>query len=280
MLDPKQLPNPEVVGEPALKKQTSPAKIEANRQNSRNSTGPNTPQGKKNSSRNARKHGLLTKDFVIITGAGKENQAGFDQLLSDLRDIYPQENLELDLLVQELAASWWRSARAQRAERGELTLKSEMPHQSPELSELELRSLALFPDADVRAALLTSSRGLSYLLRELRDIMKVVLSIDCFPPESRKLLPPAEVWNGGASKKEMLVALKEEIADLTMRKEQAQKNEMDQRDAQIDCAAIPGKEALDRLHRYETSNQRHRYKLLTRLDQLLSRQKQAAEDHT
>jgi hypothetical protein len=280
MLDPKQLRNPELVGEPELKKQTSPAKVEASRQNSKNSTGPNTPQGKKNSSRNARKHGLLTRDLVITTGAGKENQAGFDQLLSDLRDIYPPENLELDLLVQELAASWWRSARAQRAERGELTLKSEISHQSPELSELELSGLALFPDADLRAALLTSSRGLSYLLRELGDIRNVVLSRGCFLPESRKLLPPTEVWNGGASKKEILVALKEEIADLTRKKEQAEKIEMDQRDAQIDCAAIPGKEALDRLHRYETRNQRHRYKVQARIDLLLSRQKQVAKDHT
>lgn len=106
MLDPKLLPQPDDAVEPAPQKPPSAAKAEASRSNSRRSTGPKTPQGKKNSSRNARKHGLLTKDLVITTGPVKENQAEFDQLLADLRDTYPPGDIEVDLLVQDLADSW------------------------------------------------------------------------------------------------------------------------------------------------------------------------------
>jgi hypothetical protein len=90
-------------------------------------------------------------------------------------------------------------------------------------------------------------------------------------------LSPAEVWNDGGRKSETLAALKKEMADLTRKKEQAEENEMDRRNAQIDCAAIPGKEALDRLHRHETNNRRHRYWLQARLDQLKPRKKADAK---
>ena len=139
MLDPKQLPS---AGETSIKKPTSQAKSDANRHNSRKSTGPKTPRDKKNSSRNARKHGLLTKDLVITPGAGKENQADFGQLLAKLREIYPPVDIEIDLLVRELAGCIWKDAPALRAEKGVITLNSEIPYQKTELSDLEVSCLA------------------------------------------------------------------------------------------------------------------------------------------
>ena len=72
----------------------------------------------------------------------------------------------------------------------------------------------------------------------------------------------------------MFAALTEEIADLTKRKRQAEKNELDHRNAQIDSAAIPGKDDLDRIYRYQTSNRRHRYRVQARLDQLQARREE------
>ena len=66
---------------------TSQKKIEANRQNARLSSGPTSVEGKKTSSRNAAKHGLLTKDIVITARGNKEDQAEFDELLDELREI-------------------------------------------------------------------------------------------------------------------------------------------------------------------------------------------------
>src|SRR5258705_11016226 len=86
---------------------TSQKKIEANRQNAQLSSGPRSVEGKKTSSRNATKHGLLVKDIVITTRANKEDQTEFDALLDELRDDYKPIGVAEDLLVQELAISYW-----------------------------------------------------------------------------------------------------------------------------------------------------------------------------
>ena len=46
-------------------KEVSAAQLQANRKNAKRSTGPRTEQGKRNSSRNAFKHGVLANDLVI-----------------------------------------------------------------------------------------------------------------------------------------------------------------------------------------------------------------------
>jgi hypothetical protein len=101
---------------------------------------PATPLARKhygarnNSSRNAIKHGLLTKELLITTGAGKESRAEFELLLAGLRDYYKPVGVVEDLLVQEIAVSYWRSKRALRSERGAVTLDNEIPRQFPELT--------------------------------------------------------------------------------------------------------------------------------------------------
>jgi len=62
---------------------TSPAKIEANRRNAQFSSGPKSPEGKKIVAGNARKHGLLENNNIVISaGDGTEDQAEFDNLFS------------------------------------------------------------------------------------------------------------------------------------------------------------------------------------------------------
>src|SRR2546427_11432652 len=95
----------------------SQKKIEANQRNARLSSGPRSVEGKKTSSRNAAKHGLLIKDIVITTRANKENQTEFDELLDELRDSYKPSGIVEDLLVREMVVSYWKSARALRCER-------------------------------------------------------------------------------------------------------------------------------------------------------------------
>src|SRR5437899_2171496 len=110
-------------------------KIEANRRNARLATGPKTAEGKKTSSRNAIKHGLLVKNLVI-TGSGREDQAEFDSLLAEMLDYYEPVGIAEDLLVQEIATSYWRSARALRCERGAIA-DSQIIEENPELTGME-----------------------------------------------------------------------------------------------------------------------------------------------
>jgi hypothetical protein len=98
----------------------SPEKLQANRENVKKSTGPRTAEGKRNSSRNALKHGLFVKDLVIRSGKGKENPREFQQLFENLRkDLQPEGQLE-ELQVFKIAVAHWQLRRALRAEAGEI----------------------------------------------------------------------------------------------------------------------------------------------------------------
>lgn len=97
---------------------TTDKQIIANRGNADKSTGPVTPSGKAIASRNALKHGLLAKEIVINAGEGAESQEEFDAVLLDLKDqLDPQGALE-EMLVEKIAAAYWRLRRAHRFEVG------------------------------------------------------------------------------------------------------------------------------------------------------------------
>jgi hypothetical protein len=64
---------------------------------------PRTPEGKLASSRNSLKHGLACAQ-LIIPG---EDPTAFDALLADLLDEHQPANPTEQLLVQEIAQSYW-----------------------------------------------------------------------------------------------------------------------------------------------------------------------------
>lgn len=64
----------------------SERKIEANRRNARQSTGPKTEAGKQASRLNAVTHGLLAKAVVITAGDYQEDAQEFARLLDALRE--------------------------------------------------------------------------------------------------------------------------------------------------------------------------------------------------
>ena len=148
---------------------TSQRKLEANRRNSRLSTGPRTPEGKKISSRNAASHGLLVKD-VVSAGDGKEQQAELDMLLADLRDCLEPANIVEDLLVREIAISYWRSARAVRCEKGYVT-RADRPVNEPERNAMEVATFEMNPyPTDAYNSLLETSGGLAFCFAESKRL--------------------------------------------------------------------------------------------------------------
>jgi hypothetical protein len=86
------------------------ARAEINRANAQHSTGPRTSEGKLASSRNSLKHGLASAQ-LIIPG---EDPAAFDALLSGLLDEHQPANPTEDILVREIAQSYWLTQRAIR----------------------------------------------------------------------------------------------------------------------------------------------------------------------
>src|ERR1700676_1430695 len=90
---------------------TSQRKADANRRNASKSTGPKTPQGKSWSRLNALKHGILASQAVIATIEGHPERKLFEATVEGLaQDFQPVGTYE-QLLVQEIAACFWRKRR-------------------------------------------------------------------------------------------------------------------------------------------------------------------------
>ncbi|MGO4880695.1 MAG: hypothetical protein ACLP59_07725 [Bryobacteraceae bacterium] len=86
----------------------SQARIQANRQNAKKSTGPRTAAGKAATSRNALTHGLTAQTYVLPGDDPEE----FTALLDDLfRRFHPDGPAE-ERLVRRIAANQWRLDRA------------------------------------------------------------------------------------------------------------------------------------------------------------------------
>ncbi len=90
----------------------SPNQLEANRANAQLSTGPKTPEGKRRSSLNARRHSLTGKIHI----ATPEESKAFDQHCKAYHaELAPVGILESDL-AQEIAEDRWRLKRARSLE--------------------------------------------------------------------------------------------------------------------------------------------------------------------
>ena len=99
------------------KKKISEKKLQANRRNAQKSTGPKTPEGKAQSSRNAIKHGLLAQQILIDDDDDpNERQEDFDQLLNGLIEDYQPSGCTENLLIERIAICFWRLRRAYRYE--------------------------------------------------------------------------------------------------------------------------------------------------------------------
>lgn len=91
---------------------TSNAQLQANQQNALKSTGPRTQKGKKRSSQNSAKHGLLSKDLLIYDEKRKELDTFRNGIYASLS---PQGAIEI-LLVEKIINSAWRLRRLTKAE--------------------------------------------------------------------------------------------------------------------------------------------------------------------
>lgn len=84
-------------------------------------TEPTTARGKANSSRNAQKHGLLSR-HLIIAGESREE---FDELLATLQDELRPVGLLENSLAERIAVTIWRQRRLGCAESASITLRAD-----------------------------------------------------------------------------------------------------------------------------------------------------------
>ena len=135
------------------------AQIEANRANSKKSTGPKTPEGKARSAQNASEHGLCASQLVVKPG----QEAEFDEMQAGLyEEILPVGGLE-DELFKSLIHAAWNQRRCRQAE-SDLRIKA----------ALKGHDMLLNPDpateADLKRIDLYGRRAASAFHRNLKAI--------------------------------------------------------------------------------------------------------------
>ncbi len=90
----------------------SARKVEANRLNARNSTGPRTRTGKAYSRRNALRHGLFALEIIPDFLGSRENQLEFQSLRGQLQQQLEPSGIAEELEVERISVCWWRLRRA------------------------------------------------------------------------------------------------------------------------------------------------------------------------
>ena len=110
--NPAQTSDPQpAAAEPAQPGEHSSPKATSNRRNAEKSTGPKTEQGKAWSRLNAMKHGILASQAVIATIEGKEERRIFEESVEGLTLYFEPVGCFEEMLVQQIAASFWRYRR-------------------------------------------------------------------------------------------------------------------------------------------------------------------------
>ena len=149
---------------------TSFRQIEANRRNARNSTGPNTEEGKQRSRCNAVRHGL-TAETVIGALEDAEDYEAFQEAIA--ADYDAQSAVERELVLR-LASLLWRLRRATAVETG--------------LFEVQADQLAA---SRAKRQLQPASEELIYAMFQRAGSLTAPAVINGFEPESSNDRAPA-----------------------------------------------------------------------------------------
>jgi hypothetical protein len=150
--------NPDSAAAPEAERRSA-----ANRANAQHSTGPRTPEGKARSAQNALKHGLFAGSVTICSQLLGEQDAEFAALLGDLQDEMHPEGRQEGIIVERVAALWWRLARLQTYAQGKLAGK---------LSEFEDEFAAVFESEKIGPAEARLERALSRLNKDFAFLQR------------------------------------------------------------------------------------------------------------
>ncbi|HKM76271.1 MAG TPA: hypothetical protein VJZ32_07625 [Candidatus Bathyarchaeia archaeon] len=93
---------------------TSQAQIDANRKNSKKSTG---PKDTSLTSSNALKHGLTANRFIVLPG---ENLSEYEALVESLYEDYKPQTAVEEVLIDRMASAIWRQWRLTKAENAKI----------------------------------------------------------------------------------------------------------------------------------------------------------------
>ena len=276
-------------------KTMSQQKIEANRQNALKSTGPKTPIGKAYSRRNSLKHGLLAKTLFTDFPVQKEEPDEFVELAEQLHHLYKPVGKAEELEVERITFCWWRFKRAARYENAEIHF---------ELGSVAIRGHV----SSVREIMNPTHRALTSLLGSATTEIEATGAISAELREKIFAVDPtfferwAELQAAAKQQHDDYLAQEWRVSSAVVRKVVSKRPKLQAEHAKVimlamtkfviesivswsqgvfdsilnmefDRHAIPNRDALDKLLRYETAIERNLSRALDRLDRLQRRRK-------
>jgi len=253
--------------DPPMPKVVSEEQRLANGRNARQSTGPTTPEGKARSARNTLKHGLLARDVVLTDGDVPECREHFDALLADLiAELQPRTLIE-ETLVERIATGYWRLRRAQRFEVGAIRNVAETP--DPDAQALQ----ALRDKLEATRQQLSADRRFVELLDK-----PVHQLTEQERPELERLLKASGLreFDDRRTHKQVvrrrlpqtIAQLQANVHALSAELETAQRDAVLRRARRSLVTALPDKDALLKVVRYENMLDRQIHRALAELRRL------------
>ncbi len=261
-----------------MRKVVSNEQRHANRRNAQQSTGPKTPNGKARSARNALKHGLLARDVVINGPDLSETQADFDSLLADLMSELQPRTLIEETLVERIVTGYWRLRRAQRFEVGAIRDALETP--DPKTRALEIlrtrmasAQSALSHETELQALLnIPEDQLTSDQRREIEAQAEDIAKVNDFGFHG--IEPPARMNFIRDSLPDIINKLEEKIRRLRAELDAAESEDSLRLARRPFTAALPDRDALLKVVRYENMLDRQIHRALAELRRL-----RAVPDH-
>jgi hypothetical protein len=266
---------------------TSLEKVAANRRNARLSTGPKTLTGKRVSSQNSLRHGILAQQ-VLLASERASDLADLDGRLRAA--LHPADELE-SLLVDRVVSSAWRLRRALQAESADLeraraeVLRSLDDDLSAELDEsfdrMQRASMQELADAgswlesggDPFRDPADDSDPLESAFTHLaeQDFPELLVDDDENSPgrQVRQHLL-ALGWTSEKARETLLEVITEEIHTLRREIRTRARRAKEARRAALRACLVPQAATLDRFLRYQSSIERSLFRALNELHRLQS----------
>lgn len=262
----------------------SERKLLANRENAKKSSGPKTLRGKAYSRSNALKHGLFCRPLTVCEALG-ENPQEFETMLRGLWEQYQPIGEAEEIEVERIAVCYWRLKRAWRYENA-INLAARRDYVSRELAEqaeyckqqdkeeeaivIELEKAEKEIDETGRISEELKLRIVSLLpeFDSLWEAFHCVARIRAMQPDVSKKFQKL-----GADLKSKVLATLAARAGISCFKQCSSDRLINVIETAFGQYAIPDREALDKLLRYETTIDKALNRALDRLERLQGRRR-------
>jgi hypothetical protein len=264
----------------------SERKLNANRENSKKSTGPRTIRGKAYSRCNAVKHGFFARDLFPLLQLDTESQQEFQAFWERLREEYQPVGHKEEWEVERITICKWKLGRAWRYENAEINRAILDAHYK------KLQDYTKYLESRQKSQLEYESQISADFEAALSDADKEVDAGNGIPADFKARLAAAEFPNRSLCEfmakvqvgkhPELLEAYPKQDPDSVLAYLTARFVKMfptlpdlvpfqESLKVVLDQQAIPNRESVDKLVRYEAATERSLARALDRLETLQRR---------